>query len=150
MSNFADEILNDMEDIPVPPSPGILVVKSPHAQAVFTGQNSGEIIMAAATCGDGKIFVASHDCYLDWLTDEDQANNDNTADLMLNLKYWLTGEEQVDKDQIADLNDIESGQIKNYKIIKWNLKDSADRYKQEELLRFIQRGGLKWISLFQH
>lgn len=53
MEYFDKQILNGLEKIPTPESPGSLIVTG-DSQPVFTGNSAGDVFLAA--CEYGKIF----------------------------------------------------------------------------------------------
>jgi hypothetical protein len=112
------------------------------AQPILTGKKPGETILAGAAYENGRILVASHDCYFDWFNER---NDRNIVKLMNNIKYWLTGDDRVRNDEIADITEV--NRFNDYKIIKWSFEQSLSRQKQQDLIRFIENGGKKIFLL---
>ena len=142
MSSYAEEILHGLDVIPVPEAPAILVVTGNEAEPILTGKKSGETILVGASYGNGRILIAAHDCYFDWLNER---NDRNIVKLMNNIKYWLTGDDRVMNDEIADITQV-NNRFNDYKIIKWSFEQSLNRHEQQNLLKFIENGGKEILT----
>ena len=141
MSYYDREILTGLSKIPTPESPGVLLVTG-ESQAVFTGENPGEVFLAACQVGSGKVFVSAHDCYLDWL--DEKEDDKLKVDFMRNVKKWLTGKKKLNESQIVDLAEIEDNiqEVNQYLLVKWNQDLNLDNEKQELLLEYVKNGGM--------
>ena len=103
----------------------------------FLGPNSGDVVIAAAKYGNGRITVTSHDAYLNWLH---ETSNDTKKSFMTNVKEWLCGF-NADDSLIIDLNSDDNQDLSDYKLIKWHQEVEISPEKQQNLLSFIESGG---------
>lgn len=145
MRYFDKEILDQLEKIPTPNFPGSIVVTG-KSQAVLTGENPGEVIIAAAQLARGRIIVTAHDCYLNWL---DQDDSEIKNKFNRNLKIWLAGED-ISSSEIVDFKDAarRSRPFTDYKIIKWKQNFNPTVTDENNLLKWLKIGG-KILFLFK-
>jgi hypothetical protein len=145
MVSFCNEILDGLTEIPVSGSPGCMLVVGKNAQAILTNQNSNDVFLAASELDAGRIFVAGHTCYGEWLFKAKQKNHLQTA-LMNNVTKWLTRSDRaVDDDEILDVHKASTApkDWAKYKIAYWsphNHKELSESV-QGELLEFLSKGG---------
>jgi len=92
--------------------------------------------------GKGKIIATSHDCYLNWLNNENQQTKTDTVkqSFMLNLKLWLCNGSELDASKIGILKD-EFKNFDNFNLLKWYHSVNLSAETQTNLLSFIQDGG---------
>ena len=87
-SKISDEILSGLSTIPSPLYPGRLICTA-DSQPVFTGQKSSEVFLAACHLEKGRVFVAAHDIYLDWVNSQEE----HIKPFMDNVKGWLVSDQ---------------------------------------------------------
>ena len=139
MSYYDREILSGLDQIPTPECPSVLIVTG-GSQPIFTGENPGEVFLAACKLGYGKVLVSGHDCYLEWLNNNE---DELKVKFMRNVKTWLTRKRNLNESEIIDLEDIKDNldQLKQYSIVKWN-QTNLDDEQEEKLLKYIYKGGI--------
>lgn len=135
---YYDEILNGLNEIPCSGAPGKMVVTGIMSQAVFTNQN-GDVFIAAAEYGDGRILAFCHDYYSTLL-------NDNISGLeeqfMNNVKAWLTKGQNFKENNILDIYKAnDKTDFTNYKIIKWIGGAVLSNEIVEKLKLYVEFGG---------
>lgn len=138
MRFFDREILKELEKIPTPNCPGSIVVTG-ESQAVLTGENPGEVVIAAAQIQKGRIIATAHDCFLSWLNQDD---SELKKKFNRNLKLWLVGED-VCSSEIVDFKDAARGTspFTDYKLIKWQQNFKPNEGDLENLLKWLKIGG---------
>jgi hypothetical protein len=87
------------------------------------------------------VFVAAHDCYLNWLHDSNRS--EATAKFNRNLKSWLCGNPDLPDSEIIELGKLVSisKPFNDYKIIKWSHGYDPSEQVQQQLFEYIQNGG---------
>ena len=92
--------------------------------------------------GKGKIFVAAHNCYLNWLHEK---HNPLIKIFMDNIKRWLSGEDQLSDCKIANIEEIINYKksLQKYKIVKWEQEVNLNDQELSNLLNFLDNGGLQ-------
>ncbi len=135
MNCLREQILSGLTKVPTHGSPGTMVILNDKAEAVFTGNSSGEVFLAAAEYGNGRVFICTHDKYYYWLDDdssddsdcdeeydeeeeeeEEEEEGEGDADdedfkntriqFMNNVKKWLIKSDDLSSAQILDVEDI--------------------------------------------
>ena len=137
MSYFYEEILNGLTHIPVYGQPGVIVIPNDKSQAVFTANSAGEVFIAAAKYGNGKIFVCAHDKYYDWL---DDTNDDEICKaFMNNVKKWLTNLSDLSELNVIDVEEIvfETFNPQKYQMVKWCQDAVVSDDVQAALLNYL-------------
>jgi hypothetical protein len=124
-----NKILNDITKVPKLGEPGTIVVFDSNAYPILTGDNTRSIIFAAAEIGNGRIFVTSHEDYIEKFLASNNNNNINSNSnqmnsLWLNIKSWLCKDDtqSIIKDRdIENVDDYESviDIPANTRLIKW-------------------------------
>lgn len=96
--------------------------------------------------GKGKIFVAAHDSYLNWLHECNRTQV--TSHFIRNLKAWLCGDADLLDSQIIKLDElVNSGKgFSNYKIIEWQHEYDAPEQIQLLLIEYVRNGGALMIA----
>lgn len=149
MRFFDQEILEELEKIPTPNCPGSIVVTG-ESQAVLTGKNPGEVIIAAAQIRRGRIIVTAHDCFISWLN---QDNSELKNKFNRNLKLWLVGED-ICSSEIVDFKDASraTSPFTNYKLIQWQQNFNPSEEDIAKLLKWLKVGGIlfdkKYLNMF--
>lgn len=64
---------------------------------------------------------------------------------MDNVKDWLCGP-NLDDSEILDLNDQDDQDFRGYKLIKWLHNVDISEEKQQNVLSFIENGGISYIN----
>ncbi|CAF1006076.1 unnamed protein product [Brachionus calyciflorus] len=138
MKYYYQEIFNGLKKVPTPNYPGNMIIAG-ESQAVLTGENPGDVIIAAHCYEKGRIIVAAHDCYLDWFKNPD---SDLKKNLNKNFLIWL-GKKVVKSSEIGSLEEISSNNqcIDSYKIILWNHFFDPSDEEQDSLLSWLKNGG---------
>lgn len=133
---YYQTILEGLSKVPTPNNPGKLVVTG-KSQAILTGSNSNDVLLAGYEYGKGKILVCSHTCYMEWIN---EGTDGIKKDLMDRLKKWLTGDDQVSRYSIGNLAYVTEG-FSNFKILLWDENDSLSEETKSSLLDYINEGG---------
>ena len=166
MNCLREKILSGLTLVPTCGSPGTMVILNDKAEAVFTGNSSGEVFLAAAEYGNGRVFICTHDKYYYWLDDsasdsnsnsdcdsetEDQDEddgvnfNDKRIEFMNNVKKWLIKSEDLSNLKMLDVENIvlsDYGIDRNeYKLVKWCQDSHVSEEQQIMLLEYVNSGG---------
>ncbi len=157
------EVLRGLDRVPTPNCPGTIIVTG-KSQAILTSKsylyfqntingiffsskfrlikaNTGDVIIAAVQHSKGKIITFAHDCYLDWLFD----NNNRSPQFNANVINWLTGQNSLKENEIIGIRDFKSG-LTRIKLIKWNhlhVLDTKPEVYEADLLKYLENGGDK-------
>ena len=100
------------------------------------------MVLAACRIGRGKIFVAAHDCYLEWFARRNEATIEGR--FFQNLVHWFTGDFRVDDNQVASIDQIDfehDSNLSQYKIIKWRHDHEISGQNQSYILQYLEDGG---------
>ncbi len=123
---YAATILQGLDEVAVPEYPGDIIVSN-NAQPILINPIKGNCLLAACIVGKGKLLVASHSSFLDFLSDNYKIGADETDKKAFseNLTRWLCIDNNrpfplVDTD-VADISEIsEFDKISTFRLIKWN------------------------------
>ena len=136
---YASEVLCGLTEIPVSGNPGTMIVTGSKSQPVYFGDTSEDVFLAAAEYGNGRVFVATHECYNAWMID---THRDLEKQLMNNVKKWLTKQKDVENVKIFDSKDInEDTNFDEYQLVKWEMSHHLSENNQEQLLKYLKNGG---------
>ena len=139
MKFFYEEILNGLSDIPVSGAPGIMVVHGENAQAIYTGENTTNVFLAASLFGNGRIFACAHDCYYKWFV-EKVGGLEGT--FINNVKTWLAQGEQTDDSNVIEATKInDNTDLSNFKIIIWHGGKVISNQVYQNIGEFVLNGG---------
>lgn len=151
MKYFYEQILDGLTKVPTYGNPGTMIISNDKAQAVFTADTSGEVFLAAAQYGNGRLFVATHDCYVKWLMDTSEDDNEDVDEETLALRKqfinnvikWLTNHDSVESVKIINVEDIDDEDLNAQEcdIVAWCQDDQVDDEKQKLLLNYLNNGG---------
>lgn len=180
MKSFSEQILKGLTRVPTYGSPGTMVLLNDKAQAVFTGNSSGEVFLAASEYGNGRVFICAHDKYYYWLDDNfsesdiddeiDEENdktmisnvelNDVRKKFMDNVKKWLIKSNDLSSLCMLDVEDIivsDYGIDKDeFHMVKWCQDSCVNEKQQNILLEYVSSGGsllcavTPWGYLYQY
>ena len=62
-TQWRQEILSGVENLPKVGSPGTMVVHGENAEPILTGNTTKDVLLAVAELGQGRIAVFAHDGY---------------------------------------------------------------------------------------
>jgi hypothetical protein len=100
--------------------------------------------------GDGRIFVAAHDCYLHWLKTENQ-DTDVKKKFMRRVREWLTVNNRIlgpdvdfDDSKLDNFNEIvrRNEVFERYRIVICSYSFNGDESAVQRLLNYVENGGL--------
>lgn len=141
MREIISNIFTDVNIIPKCGLPGTLVVFEQNAYPILTGDTADSILFAAAEYGQGRVFVTSHEMYI-----ENFLKNMKFKKLWRNIKKWLTKGEEIndDKTEIRNIDEFElvSEIPNNVKILIWNgVCNKSELFINQLLKKYISNGG---------
>jgi hypothetical protein len=141
MSYFSEKILNGLKKVPSYGSPGSMIILNNKSQAVFTGSSSGEVFLAAAEFGNGRIFICAHDMYYYWF-EKDGDLSEVCKDFIDNVKKWLVKSDDISSLEIIDVNEVDEGiDVEKNQVVKWCQDADVDESKQKCILEYLSTGG---------
>lgn len=141
MEQAINFILNNVKYVPKCGNPGSLIVFDPNAYPILASNDINSVIFAAAEFGKGRVFVTSHELYLENFI----KYNKEFGTLWFNIKTWLNHGELVDDKEIEDISDYESVNDilkNNVKIVKWvGTCHKNENFISNLLKRYVFNGG---------
>ncbi|CAF0709194.1 unnamed protein product [Brachionus calyciflorus] len=139
MEKAIQVILDNVIYVPKCGNPGSLIVYGSNAYPILAFETSS-VIFAAAEYGKGRVFVTSHELYLDSFVNYPK----DFGKLWSNIKRWLTNGEFVADDQIRNLSEFESVREiiqSKIKIIKWPGNLNKSEIFINQLKKYVENGG---------
>ena len=100
--SWPDELLHGIDELPKLGAPGEILVFGAHAHAVLV--TSGDVIMAAAEVGAGRLVVMSHEAYLKGFIDG-KVESESVKQLHINIRKWVSRSTYLHKDHAAYASD---------------------------------------------
>jgi hypothetical protein len=142
-----DALFDGLDEIPVDGCPGTLIITDCKAKPLLTANHkAANVIFGAVEYGMGKIFVASHDSFIEWFDKDEHKANELKAKMIRNLTKWLTTS-QVNDDHDVDkpmlnLNDYNTDTcLTDFKILKWIQDTNVDEQLKLKILEYLHNGG---------
>ena len=140
MDDLRDQILEGISIVPKIGIPGRIVVFGPSAEAVLTGSNPEDVLIAAAQVQGGRVVATAHGGYIKQFA-ADFTGDEAVGKLHGNIKRWVTdGRFEGYNDAIVRANTKpDQDKLGSCKIIVW---DGGDAGIPEDVVRdFISKGG---------
>lgn len=140
MEDSIKNILRNVTSVPKCGNPGTLVVFDSNAYPILTGDDTSSVVFAAAEVGLGRIFVTSHELYI-----ENFLNNTIELEpLWTNIKSWLTKGKGVLNHEIKSIESYESVMDipEDVRVVKWiGTQNKTELFISQFLKKFITMGG---------
>lgn len=139
MDSAIKAIFKNVNEFPKLGYPGNILVFGLNAYPIYAS-NDTTVIFAAIEYGNGRIFVASHELYLQKFLKK----SSDFQVLWSNIKEWLTNGELIEDDRdILSVVDYESiSQIPfNAKILYWLGTQNKSDIFIDEMLNYVYNGG---------
>ncbi len=123
---YAAEILQGLDEIPVPEYPGDILLSNT-AQSILINPIKGNCLLAACVVGKGKLLAAAHTSFLDYLNDSYKIGADEIDKKAFseNLTRWLCIDNSrpfpLNDSDVVDIHEIDDlDKIDRFRLIKWN------------------------------
>lgn len=122
--------------------PGEALVYGNNATVIAVGDQSNDILIAAATLGKGRIVVITHDAYLENFTSEN--SDPNVKKLHQNIKKWITQDKFTSNSNLSEaFAFVKSKSNQKYLALYTNeLSDvNVTENDKNKILNFVKNGG---------
>lgn len=143
MNETVKFLLNGVRTVPKCANPGTLVVFEQTAYPIVCGggkDKSSGVLFAAAEYGKGRVFVVSHESYLDKFAQLP----DVFEPLWTNVKHWLTREANYTDERIRNIEEFETvADIpSDVKLVKWvGVHNKTELFISQLLKKYVLYGG---------
>jgi hypothetical protein len=140
MEEALRNILSGVRSVPKYGQPGSLVVFDQNAYPILTGDETGSVLFAAAEIGQGRVFVCTHELYIEHFLEY----TNEVRQLWKNVKFWLTKGKFVRNQDIQSISSYQSvvDIPEEVKLIKWLGTDNkTELFINQFLKKFIANGG---------
>ena len=137
MQGCKEEILKDIEVLPRKGNPGGLNITPGKGVETVITSDEGHIVAAAASLGQGRIFVITHAQYFVSFK-EGEKNNESVDKLHQNVRKWVSNSKCRQTAGIRRLRHLK-GEVQG-KILLWHGGDIEDGM-EEKVKKFVDEGG---------
>ena len=141
MEQTISSILDGIDYVPKVANPGTLITFESNSYPILTGDTVCDIVFGAAEVGSGKVFVTTHELYIEHFLN---MSND-FGKLWSNIKSWLCNNKQeLIEEDIRNIDEYDSVMdIPNdVKLIKWiGTCHKSDLFLNQLLKKYVMNGG---------
>lgn len=134
------EILHGISSLPRIGLPGKITVFGDHAQPILSGDHPGDVLLAGAMLGKGRIAIISHDKYMKYIKSND--GDPGLTKLFLRIKEWVTNYTYEDDSNMSIWN--QKGKLKlkhKTKTVVWKGGVKRNEDTERKVMEFVQSGG---------
>ena len=140
MDDAIKRILDGVDFIPRCGNPGTLVVFEQNAYPILSCGDVNSIIFAGAEVGHGRIFVTTHESYIENFIKSPK----DFGKLWSNIKKWLLKGENINDDEILNVENFQTiSQIpSNCKMLKWiGTHYKLEKFQKQLFEDYLSKGG---------
>ena len=135
---WIDEILFEVDSVPVVGTPGTIVVYGKQAAPILSTKNPSDVLIAAAELGKGRVVVFSHDNYFNQFNTKDDPKYEK---LNGNIQSWLCCGKDGNVTVASLENKSSVPETSGLTILLWRGADKKSDQFYEDLLTFVRNGG---------
>jgi hypothetical protein len=135
-----NEILANVDSVPKCGNPGTLICIESNSFPILTGEDTSSVIFAAAEYGRGRVFVVSHQLFIENFL----SYSNNFGVIWNNIKKWLLHGESIEDEEIENIEKYDSivEISSNVKLIKWiGFHSKTELFISQFLKKFVSNGG---------
>ena len=141
MEDAIRSILSRVDFVPRCGNPGSLVVFEQNAYPILSSEeDANSVIFAAAEVGQGRIFITSHEAFIENFTKSAK----DFGQLWSNIKKWLLKGELLNDSEIFNIENVQNiSEIPaKCRLLKWlGAQNKSDLFLNQLLRDYLSAGG---------